>query len=159
MYDLQHDLLDALNATPETLTGLLTGVSQAQAQSAMGGDENWSVVEVVCHLRDAEEISLQRTIAMRDQDVPQILGYDQEALARERDYRGTDLRAALAAFTAFRQQHLAVLVALHPEQWQRSGEHNEFGHITIAEMIIHKASHDAIHCAQIARQLNAECLP
>ena len=156
MYDLHHDLLDALNATPETLTGLLAGVSQAQAQSARGGDENWSVVEVVCHLREAEEISLQRTIAMRDQDVPQIIGYDQEAYARDRDYRHTDLRTALAAFAAYRKQHLAVLAALRPEQWQRSGEHNEFGRIAIFEMIIHKTSHDAIHCAQIARQLSAE---
>ena len=156
MYDLYHDLLDALKATPETLTGLLVGVSQEQARSTKGGDENWSVVEVVCHLRDAEEISLRRTIAMRDQDVPEIIGYDQKAYARDRDYRHTDLRTALAAFAAFRQQHLAVLAALRSEQWERSGEHNEFGHITIVEMIIHKTSHDAIHCAQIARQLNAE---
>jgi hypothetical protein len=63
MYDLNHDLLEALKATPETLTGLLAGVSETQARSAKGGDENWSVVEVVCHLRDAEEISLQRTEA------------------------------------------------------------------------------------------------
>ena len=153
MYDLHHDLLDALNATPETLTGLLAGVSQAQAQSAKGGDENWSVVEVVCHLRDAEEISFQRTLAMRDQDVPTIIGYDQEALAREREYRHADLRIALSGFIAIRQQHLSVLSALTPEQWQRAGEHNEFGPITIFEMIVHKASHDAIHCAQIARQL------
>jgi DinB superfamily len=156
MYDLHHDLLDALKAAPETLAGLLAGVSQEQARSSKGGDENWSVVEVVCHLRDAEEVSLQRTIAMRDQDIPQIIGYDQEALARERSYRSTNLQAALAAFTAFRKQHLAVLAALRPEQWERTGQHNEFGRITIAEMIIHKTSHDAIHCAQIARQLNAE---
>jgi hypothetical protein len=155
MYDLHHDLLDALKATPETLRGLLRDVSQEQAQSAKGGDENWSVVEVVCHLRDAEEFSLQRTTTMRDQDMPQVIGYDQEALANERDYRSADLRTALAEFVARRQQHLAVLTALSPEQWDRAGAHNEIGRITIFEMIIHKVGHDAIHCAQIARQLNA----
>ena len=155
MYDLHHDLLDALRATPETLTGLLMSVSQEQAQSAKGGDENWSVVEVVCHLRDAEEISFQRTTAMRDQDIPTIIGYNQEAYARDRDYRHTDLRLALSAFIAFRKQHVAALEALRPEQWQCGGQHNEFGHVSIFEMIVHKASHDAIHCAQIARQLNA----
>jgi hypothetical protein len=36
MYDLNHDLLEALKATPETLTGLLAGVSEAQARSAKG---------------------------------------------------------------------------------------------------------------------------
>jgi hypothetical protein len=153
MYNLHRDLLDALNATPETLTGLLAGVSESQARSATGGDENWSVVEIICHLRDAEEISLQRTLAMRDQNNPLIIGYDQEALARERKYHETDLRSALAGFLAFRQRHLEVLAGLIPEQWDRSGRHNEFGDINIFAFAIHKVSHDAIHCAQIARQL------
>lgn len=156
MYDLQHDLLDALKATPETLTGLLAGVSETQARQATGGDENWSVIEVICHLRDAEEISLQRSLAMRDQDNPLIVGYDQEALARERKYHQADLQSALAGFMAFRQRHLEVLAGLTPEQWERSGRHNEFGDINIFAFAVHKVSHDAIHCAQIARQLNPE---
>jgi hypothetical protein len=153
MYDLNRDLIDALSAMPETLAGLLDGISDEQARSAKGGDENWSVVEVICHLRDAEEISFQRMTAMRDQDNPLIVGYDQEALARDRNYRASDLRAALAAFIGFRQRHIAALSALEPDQWQRSGQHNEIGQITIFAHSIHKASHDAIHCAQIARQL------
>jgi hypothetical protein len=153
MYDLSHDLLDALKATPETLTGLLAGISEAQARSARGGDENWSVVEVICHLRDAEEISLQRMQAMRDQENPTITGYDQEALARERNYHNADLRSALAGFMAFRERYVTALSALKPEEWQRPGQHNEIGQITILAHTIHHANHDAIHCAQIARQL------
>ena len=65
MYDLPHDLLDALKATPEILNGLLDGIGEAQARSARGGDENWSVVEVVCHLRDAEEFFMKRFQAMK----------------------------------------------------------------------------------------------
>jgi hypothetical protein len=156
MYDLHHDLLDALKATPETLTGLLTGISDAQARSAKGGDEDWSVVEVVCHLRDAEEISLQRLEAMRDQENPLIVGYDQEALVRDRNYKESGLQSALSGFIAFRQRMIATLAALAPEQWERSGQHNEMGRITIFTHAIHKASHDAIHCAQIARQLKTD---
>jgi DinB superfamily len=153
MYDLHRDLIDALTVTPETLAGLLGGVSQAQARAARGGDEDWSVVEVLCHLRDAEEISFGRMKAMRDQDDPQIIGYDQEALARERKYNEADVASALAAFTHIRAGHVAALLALKPEEWERTGQHNEIGAITIFAHSIHKASHDAIHCAQIARQL------
>ena len=153
MYDLNHDLLEALKATPETLTGLLAGISDAQARQAKGGDENWSVVEVLCHLRDAEEISLQRTEAMRDQDNPSIIGYDQESLARKRNYREADLRSALAGFISLRQRHIAALSALDEEQWKRPGDHYEIGRITIFAYALHKVSHDAVHCAQIARQL------
>ena len=153
MYNLPHDLLDALRATPEILTSLLKGVSQSQAVTAKGGDENWSVVEVVCHLRDAEEISLQRMKAMRDRENPPITGYDQEALARDRNYQKQDLRTALASFAAFRTEYLAALSTLQPGDWERAGAHNEFGRITILEHTVHHACHDAIHCAQIARQL------
>jgi hypothetical protein len=153
MYDLHHDLIDALEATPETLAALLVGVSQAQARAARGGDENWSVIEVLCHLRDAEEISLQRMQAMRDQENPAITGYDQEALAHARNYRDADLRSALKDFTAFRERYTAALSALKPESWERTGQHNEIGQITIFAHTIHHAAHDAIHCAQIARQL------
>jgi len=43
MYNSTRDLLDALRVTPDTLTGLLVGVTQTQAQEARGGDEGWSV--------------------------------------------------------------------------------------------------------------------
>ena len=155
MYDLSLDLMDALRATPDTLTGLLDGVGAEEARSARGGDENWSVVEVICHLRDAEEFFIKRYQAMRDQDNPGIIGYDQAALAIERNYKNAGLGAALEGFKSFRQQTLTELSKLTPDQWQRTGQHNEMGQITILGQAIHHVSHDAIHCAQIARQLKA----
>lgn len=155
MQDQQQELTEALNATPETLKGLLSKVTLEQARSARGGDENWSVVEVICHLRDAEEISVGRVKAIRAQDCPKIARYDQEALARERDYRNDDPSAALEAFAHFREQHTAVLSELSVAEWERSGEFEAFGQMTIFAHTIHKLYHDSIHCAQIARQLLA----
>jgi uncharacterized damage-inducible protein DinB len=155
MYDLQHDLLDALKAAPDTLNGLLNRISPTQARSVSGGEENWSVVEVVCHLRDAEEFFIKRFQNMRDQDNPVIVGYDQEALARERNYKNADLRLTLVSFSALRQQIVLELSKLTLEQWQRSGQHNELGQITIFAQTIHHVAHDSIHCAQISRQLKA----
>ena len=155
MYDLHHDLLDAFKATPDLLNGLLNPIDTAQARSATGGDENWSVVEVICHLRDAEEFFIKRYQSMRDQENPVIVGYDQEALARERNYKNADFRASLASFNALRRQTISELSRLTPEQWQRRGQHTELGQITIFAQAIHHVAHDAIHGAQIARQLKA----
>src|SRR6266498_378731 len=98
MQDNRDYLIDALRAAPAVLEGLLDGCTQAQAQAARGGDENWSVVEVMCHMRDAEERALERMRAMRDEQNPRIEGFDQEAWARERNYAGSNLREALNAF-------------------------------------------------------------
>ena len=155
MFDLQRELIDTLSATPETLAGLLRGVSPAQARSAVGGDESWSVVEVLCHLRDAEEINLGRVRAMLDENNPEIAGFDQLALAREHNYREAEPLTALADFTRLRAEYIAVLAALAPPDWERPARHKEFGTITIVAQALHRTSHDAIHCAQIARQLLA----
>jgi hypothetical protein len=154
MYDSTKDLLDALKATPDTLTALLTGITQEEALAAKGGDEGWSVVEVLCHLRDAEEFSLRRVTLMRDQDNPDIVPYDQEKLAIERNYAAEDMHAALFAFIRLRQQEIALLEALSEEGWERPGNHLEIGWITIFSHALHKVAHDAVHCAQIARQLS-----
>ena len=155
MYNSSRDVLDAFKATPETLTTLLAGVSQKQAQSAKGGDEGWSVLEVLCHLRDGEEFGLQRDVAMRDQANPDIAPYDQEKMAVERKYASQDLRQALEDFIRLRREHVAMLEKLSTAEWERPGNHLEVGGITIFYHIVHMVCHDAIHCAQIARQLKS----
>lgn len=153
MYDTHKELGESLAASPMIIEGLLNNVTQERAQRARGGDEHWSVVEVVCHLRDAEERALQRMQAMRDEETPHVAGYDQDAWARDRHYADDDLRQALASFLRLRAQHVAELSALTPEQWERSGEHEEQGRINIAAHTLHIVAHDCAHAAQLARQL------
>ena len=155
MYDVTKDLLDGFKAAPDIFRALLGGVTQEQAQGARGGDEDWSIVEVVCHLRDAEERALERMRAMRDQDEPFLAGYDQEAWARERDYASQDMQGALQSYLQMKEQHIAELEALTPEQWERPGMHEEQGRITISAHTLHLVAHDSQHAAQIARQLKA----
>jgi hypothetical protein len=108
---------------------------------------------VICYLRDAEEFINQRMQSMRDQDNPAIIGYVQEALARQRNYKTADLQTALDDYTSLRQRMIREFSELTPSHWQRPGQHNEWGHITIFFSALHHAAHYAIHCAQIARQL------
>src|SRR4051794_811762 len=151
MSNIPGDLLDAYRAMPVVLEKVLEGCTQAQA--ARGGDENWSIVEIICHLRDCEERGLERLRLMRDRDDPFLESYDQDVWARERDYAASNLREALAGFLRFREQHISELEALRPEDWERTGRHEEQGRITITAQTIHLVAHDAIHTAQIAGQL------
>jgi hypothetical protein len=153
MYNTIQDAMAAYAATPDVLQGLLRGHDQAQASAARGGDENWSVVEVLCHLRDAEEMALLRMRLMRDEENPWLAGFDQERWAKERHYAAARLDEALAAFLQLRATHLAELAALRPADWERPGRHEEQGQITILSHQLHLVSHDAVHLAQIARQL------
>ncbi len=142
MQDTYNYLVDALRAALTVFDALLHDCTQEQAQAARGGDEGWSVVEIVCHLRDNEECVLERMGLMRD-----------EAWARERNYAADDLREALAAFVRLRASHIAELAALTPAEWERTGQHQERGRITISNQTLRVVCHDTIHAAQLARQL------
>jgi hypothetical protein len=153
MYDTTRDVLDALRAAPDALDGLLDGVDDDLARRARGGDEGWSLVEIVCHLRDCEERAVERLRAMLDDDQPFLAAYDQDAWAVERGYADDDLRRAAAAFATHRAAHVAALRDRSPGAWERRGTHEELGPITILGQAIHIATHDVQHLAQIARAL------
>ena len=153
MYGGSKDLLDAFRAAPSVFEALVRQCTPEQARNARGGDEDWSVLEVVCHLRDAEERALERMRAMRDHSMPFLPGYDQARWAAERKYAEADLQEAFAAFKRFRAQHIVELAALAQQDWERAGQHEEQGRITIMAHSLHMVAHDAIHAAQIARQL------
>jgi uncharacterized damage-inducible protein DinB len=153
MYNTSQEIIDAHRAALDIYPVLLANSTQEQAQAARGGDEGWSVVEIMCHMRDAEEVALSRMRAMRDNDNPLIAGYDQDAFAQERKYAASDLQDVLSAFLRLRAQHVAELEALSPEEWQRPGQHSEYGPITIMSHAFHMVSHDFVHAAQIGRQL------
>ncbi|MDI3339839.1 MAG: DinB family protein [Sphaerobacter sp.] len=151
MFNERAELLDVYRATPQTLRALLRGLPDEVVRAAGPDEDPWSIVEIVCHLRDAEERVIERVRRMRDEERPALAAYDQAALAQARRYRDQSLTQALEAFCRLREEQIALLEALAPEEWQRAGVHAEVGEITIQQLVAHMAAHDAVHLAQIAR--------
>lgn len=139
--------------TPVILHGLLNGVSQEQAMAATDGPDGWSVVEVVCHLRDFEGFFRHRVELMLREDNPELPAYDHEALAIERDYQHQSLRDALAVLLEERRGFLALFESLRPEQYARCGVHPENGPISVLDALVQLTNHDITHLDQITRCL------
>lgn len=139
--------------TPRLLTHILREVSQEQALSVRDGEEGWTIVEIVCHLRDFEAIFFQRAQQMVAEHQPHLHYYDHEALAIERDYNGQDLRLALDSLLETRAEFLAWLKARAPEDWERRAIHPENGEITLLQQAMQVGTHDIDHLEQIARSL------
>lgn len=139
--------------TPVILNALLAGVTQERAMGATDGPDGWSVVEVVCHLRDFEGFFRGRVELMLAEDRPALPAYDHEALAIERDYQHQDLREAFASLLAQRRSFVELLAGLTPEQLARTGVHPENGPISVFDAIVQLTHHDLTHLDQIARCL------
>jgi hypothetical protein len=155
MTDDQMELLNIYRATPDALRALVSKVPDTTARATGEGEDAWSIVEIVCHLRDAEAKVLERLKLMLNEDNPYLPAYDQAALAEESTYRSQSLDEALASFVALRQEQVGILETLDTDQWARTGDHEEAGQITIQGQTMHIAAHDVVHLAQIGRRILA----
>ena len=146
-------LLRSIVRTPVILRGLLSGADQQRALSATDGPDGWSVLEVVCHLRDFDSFFQERVELMLADDSPALPAYDHELIAVERNYRGDDLAGALAALVEHRAGFIRLFEGLDPDQWSRTGVHPEMGPISVLDAATQVVFHDIDHTEQITRCL------
>ncbi|MBN9392479.1 MAG: DinB family protein [Chloroflexi bacterium] len=146
-------LLRSLRKNPVILHGLIKNVWQDQARRFKDGPDGWSVVEIVCHLRDLEEVFYQRALRMLNEDTPVFESFDQNEKARQGDYTNQALNRVFEQLVENRRRTIQFFAELTPTQWQRTGIHPEAGPITLLEQAFQIGSHDTDHIEQIVRAL------
>ena len=111
-------------------------------------DGGWGIVEILPHLRDWEEIYVDRIQLMLNEDGPELPAFDDTLWSIERDYRGQDPMDTYAAFLQLRQELVSLLTAASLDQWSRTGVHGYYGEITLHWLANHICDHDAEHLQQ-----------
>jgi uncharacterized damage-inducible protein DinB len=149
-------LLEGLEDSRKTLEHILAEVTQEGAQTIRDGDEGWSVLEIVCHLRDYQAIFAERIRRILTEDKPTFTPYDEAArlaLVVENDYANQDLSAVFADYTATRHQMIDRLATLDEDAWRREGCFASDDVVDLTMPVVHTLLHDADHTEQIARIL------
>lgn len=163
-----------LDQTPGELERAISGRTDDKL-SARPDARNWAAKEIICHLRDVEELFQIRFHTIVALDEPRILVFgasasdlapwriggsighplDPERWAEERQYLRNDAREALVAFRRRRAEVLALLRSLSPAEWQRGGIHLSRGRLTLADWVARLAAHDDNHVAQLLRAVES----
>ena len=146
----------AMSLTCEILGHILKNISQEQAQDLRDGPLGWSIVEIVCHLRDYNVIFRQRGELMCREDYPRLPAYDHEALAIERAYQDEAVAYAYYELKATRERLVAFFNSLTDEQWRRGGIHPESGDFGMTDALLQVVFHDLDHLEQITRVLEQQ---
>lgn len=143
-----QEVLSELRAVSQELFAEIGELADPEASfSPMKGE--WSAKEVICHLRDAEQIFHQRMLQMLEEDEPFLRGYNPEELATERDYPSSNWAETRTSFQEARKLNLELLTNLEPVQWFKGAIHQERGHITIQDIAESLSDHSRIHIKQI----------
>lgn len=145
--------IGAMRLGCEILGHILRNVSVDDARGLRDGTDGWSILEIVCHLRDFDEIFHRRAIMMLKQDHPQLPAFDHEAMAIERAYQAESLAEAYGALQASRARFIAFFEALTPAQWARGGDHPERDSFSMTDALMQVNAHDLDHLEQITRVL------
>lgn len=147
-----EEMMAQMEKTPEELAVLLRGKDEALLSKRPDG-KNWSPKEVICHLRDTDELFMTRFQAMITMDEPKFSPADADRWAEDRQYLRNDLQQALAALRRRRGEVLKFLRGLKPEQWERAGIHATRGRETLRDWVTLMANHDLNHLEQMRRAL------
>lgn len=121
-------------------------------------EKNWAANEIICHLRDIEQVHFVRFHTILTNDDPKIYADPSAAdrFAEDRQYLRNDAGRALAAFRRWREQSLALLRRLTVEQRQRGCLHPTRGRLTIDELVTILAWHDDNHLDQLRRAVEGK---
>lgn len=107
------------------------------------------MLEIACHLRDVEQLFLERYVKMANLDRPALRMMSQDQLAVALKYNEDDPAAVTREFQALRAETLALLSALAHQSWQRAGLHPTRGEFSIAGQVDIQVRHDTNHLNQI----------
>jgi hypothetical protein len=146
------DRVKRLERTADELAAAIEGQS-ASTLAKRPDAKNWAGVEVLCHLRDAEESFGGRFQMFLVMDDVKLVAVDTDRLAVDRQYLRCDATESIEAFRARRAENLETFRTLTPDQWLRGGTHPQRGRMTFDDFLTLMCLHDDNHLDQLKRAL------
>ena len=145
----KDDPAEVQAATPGRIRELLSRAGgRADTRPA---DGEWSVLECIAHIGDAELVASGRYRWILAHDEPALIGYDQDLWAERLRYAASDVAGSLQTWSALRRADLRLLDGASEADFARVGVHAERGEETVAHMVRMFAGHDLMHLRQLER--------
>jgi len=143
--------LTSLARTPADIALLLSEIPASSVTIKQTPGE-FSALEHVCHMRDIEVegycVRIQRILS---EDNPFLSDIDGSRLAIERDYNRQSLNEAVSDFATARRHNLTMLNNASKSEFDREGELEGTGNVTLARLVEMMVEHDEGHLEELQR--------
>lgn len=138
-----------LASTPDKIRREVSAMSPREIRTRPAPGK-WSVVEILAHLDDLEQIGFRERIRdIVERERPTLPAIDQEGRARALRYDRKDPKRLLDSWARQRRANLKWLRKLRPAQLKRRGVHEKVGQLSAEEFVYEWAFHDLGHLKQI----------
>ncbi|MAU02058.1 MAG: hypothetical protein CL608_33395 [Anaerolineaceae bacterium] len=144
-------LLDALASMPKDLTFMLRRADETAVHQRRSPDE-WSIADVLRHLRTTESLYLARLQRIVAEERPYLPYIHPESRPQPEP---TPLSELLHTLSTARSETLTYLQSLNAGAWQRNAVHETLGPTKLRYMVQLLVDHDTEHLNQIVRLLEA----
>jgi hypothetical protein len=142
---MQKDaLIQQYLAGPGLLSRAVAGMTGGELLARPIPDQ-WSTLEVVCHLADYEPIYADRMKRVIALEGPELLQGDPGRFAARLAYGRREVEDELALIELTRRQMAHILRGLPPEDFRRTGTHSRDGALTLEHLLQRVTAHIPHH--------------
>lgn len=143
--------LTLLQEGPESIAAAAEGLTPAQLRSAPP-DSEWSVTDVLGHLRACADVWGAAMLRMITEDHPAFVAVNPRAWIKKTDYPALAFEPSFRAFCTQRAELLATLERLPREGWERAATVRVWGvnaEWTVLQYGDRFARHEQLHVKQV----------
>ncbi len=144
------EALAQLRQTPLEVAALIEGLSE-EALTRPAPDGGWAIRNVVSHLRDAQGVLDFRIDLFLKEKNPVLEMKQVWTWAKNEAERPPSTREIFETYLSTRREVIAKLETIPLDDWWRTGQHEEFGIVSIKQQASYFASHELTHLPQIER--------
>jgi FMN phosphatase YigB (HAD superfamily) len=146
-------LLAVLRSTPAAVA-TITRSFPSNHWTRKPAPAEWSMTEIICHLRDVERaVNIPRIRKILAEENPFLAGEDTDQWVADHKCSDQDGAKILDDFVLARKETISLLSALRAE-WSRTARHAIFGTTTLLELVGIIAGHDRVHIQQIWKTIH-----
>jgi hypothetical protein len=137
----------------KSIASLLQLFPVSDLTSYRDGGTGWTVTQVLCHLRDWEEVFHERAVLTVTKEMPDLPFPNPDEYAAERQYDKENPHDVFAAWKDNRMKFMAYLKERPESDWERGAMHPKRGLLTLHDQLLLTPQHDTIHLEQLTRVL------
>ncbi len=142
------DLLERFRRGPELMAAVTTGAAGPELDF-VAAPGRWSIRQIMAHLADSEIVDADRLRRVIAEENPTLMGYDQEAWARNLNYARRKISESLETLRRLRAENHDLLKDLPEAVFERTGTHSERGPVTLRQLVELNAEHPEKHARQV----------